>query len=73
MAKTMKGAAGCNNRVDSLTVSRSYNIGTDFEISMMGVAKEIIKVLHGDVDASKYIEHVADRKINDLRCWFIVC
>lgn len=40
---------------------------------MLGVAKEIIKVLHGDVDASKYIEHVTDRKINDLRCSFIIC
>ena len=35
---------------------------------MLGVAKEIVKVLHGDVDASKHIEHVVDRKINDLRC-----
>lgn len=38
---------------------------------MLGVASEIVKILHGnDVDPSKYIEHVVDRKINDLRCNF---
>eukprot|EP00039_Didymoeca_costata_P006594 m.91621 g.91621 ORF g.91621 m.91621 type:complete len:443 (-) comp13312_c0_seq5:917-2245(-) len=42
-----------------------YNIGTSSECSIEGVAKEICK--NFQLDESKYITHVVDRPINDMR------
>ena len=48
-----------------------YNIGTRFEISVMDLAKKIIKYMKGkdqnDLDPSTWIEHVPDRAFNDCR------
>lgn len=46
-------------------VGNVYNIGTDFEISNIEVAKTIIKLF--GLDESKYIQYVENRPFNDCR------
>lgn len=46
--------------------SQIYNIGTEFEISIMDLAKKLIAEL-GLTPPEKYLEFVEDRHINDTR------
>jgi len=46
-------------------IGNVYNIGTDFEISNLEVAKKLIKMF--DMDESKYIQFVENRPFNDCR------
>lgn len=48
-------------------IGETYNIGTQFEISNLEVAKAIIKEYGLEKEQDKYITFVSDRKFNDLR------
>lgn len=47
-------------------VGEVYNIGTEFEISNLDVAQQLIKLI-GKSNSEKSIEYVEDRKFNDKR------
>jgi dTDP-glucose 4,6-dehydratase len=52
------------------TPGMTYNIGTDFEISVLDLAKYLIRKLKGaktDDEINCYLEYVEDRPFNDLR------
>jgi dTDP-D-glucose 4,6-dehydratase len=45
-----------------------YNIGTTFEISIVDMCKQLIKIIKGpNFDPEDWIEHVPDRAFNDSR------
>lgn len=44
-----------------------YNIGTDFEITNLEVARSILRVLQLDNEEDKWILYVEDRNFNDIR------
>lgn len=48
-------------------IGHVYNIGTDFEISTLDVARSLLKEFGLSDQESKYITHVENRAFNDLR------
>uniref|UniRef100_A0A8C8CKL8 dTDP-D-glucose 4,6-dehydratase n=1 Tax=Oncorhynchus tshawytscha TaxID=74940 RepID=A0A8C8CKL8_ONCTS len=51
------------------TVGETYNIGTDFEISIIQLARELIKMVRHvpDAELDDWLEFVPDRPVVDLR------
>ena len=49
------------------TIGEIYNIGTDYEYSVLDITKKLIKLINNDTGYKKYIEFVEDRKYNDKR------
>lgn len=52
--------------LDKGVINEIYNIGSNDEISVIDLAKEIIKIMKQD-DHDKYIEYIPDRNFNDCR------
>lgn len=53
-------------------VGEIYNIGTDFEISITQLAKELIQMIQNtssDTETEHWMDYVNDRPVNDLRYW----
>ena len=53
-------------------IGEIYNIGTNYEYSVMEITRRLIKMIHNcdlqnERDINKYIEFVEDRKYNDKR------
>ncbi|KAK8891303.1 hypothetical protein M9Y10_028511 [Tritrichomonas musculus] len=44
-----------------------YNIGTEFEISVLDMCKKLIKIMGKEGNPEDWIEHVPDRAFNDSR------
>jgi dTDP-glucose 4,6-dehydratase len=44
-----------------------YNIGTEFEISVLGMCRKLIAVMGKEGDPEDWLEHVPDRAFNDSR------
>jgi dTDP-D-glucose 4,6-dehydratase len=52
-----------------ISSGEAYNIGTDFEISNIELARKLIQMFGYNED--EYIIYVEDRPFNDLRSFFI--
>ena len=55
------------SRSANMFAGKVYNIGTDFSITNLELARQLIKLLSPAKQVDEMIEHVEDRQFNDRR------